>query len=199
MANIFDLLKIVRGRPSGLAESIRFEGLLRVRRLPEDWTPEQYRYWWLPEVDDKGHLLHPARISEREKARYTEVESHNQLMVAGRTELLTFVGASGGSTTPFGKYLAIGTGVLQATSPTDTQLVNEVYRVLQSAFTVQGSQVDLNFQIPAASAQVVMTEAGLFGGSASGTANSGTLCTHVLFSYTKGNYSISCDYLITLI
>lgn len=138
-------------------------------------------------------------ISEREKKRYTVVESHNQLMVAGRAALLTFAGATGGSTTPFGKYIAIGTGALQATSPTDTQLVNEVYRVVQSAYIIQGSQVDLNFQVPSGSAQVVMSEAGLFGGSATTTLNSGTLDTHVLFSYSKGSYPVSVDYIISLI
>ena len=144
-------------------------------------------------------MTHRPRLSEQEKARYTVLEAKNQLMVAGRGFALSYFGATNGNASAFGKYLAIGTGALQATSPTDTQLVNEVFRVLQSANTVQGSQVDINFQLTAGQAQVVMTEAGLFGGSASGTAGSGTLCTHVLFSYTKGAFPISCDYLINLI
>lgn len=178
------------GKGSDMLETIGFQGILRIRELPEEWTHEQYLRYWCGE-----HAI----ISEREKERYTVVEVKNQLMVAGRTAILTYIGSTSGSTTPYGKYIAIGTGTLQATSPTDTQLVNEVYRVVQSAYTIQGSQVDCNFQIPSGSAQVVMSEAGLYGGSATSTLNSGTLDTHVLFSYTKGNYSISIDYLITLI
>lgn len=198
MRNLLQMLRM-RRMPRGMVETIGFEGIFRIRRLPEDWTREEYLHWWIPEKDSAGKVIRPARISEREKERYTEVEAHNQLMVAGRSEILTFIGASGGSTTPFAKYLAIGTGVLQSTTPVDTQLVNEVFRLTQTANTVQGSQVDVNFQLSAANAQVTMTESGLFGGTASGTANSGTLVTHVLYSYTKGNYSISCDYLINLI
>ena len=173
-----------------MRETIGFEGILRIRELPEEWSHEEYLRYWCGE--------HPV-ISEREKERYTVVEAHNQLMVAGRAAILGYIGASSGSTTPFGSYLAIGTGTLQATSPTDTALVNEVFRKALSAYTVQGSQVDINFQLTAGNAQVVMSEAGLFGGTASGTSGSGTLDTHVLFSYTKGNYSISIDYLISLI
>jgi len=182
-----------------MKDTIGFEGILRIRELPEEWTPRQYRYWWLPRTDGKGNIVRPARIPEQEKERYTVLEVHNQLMVNGRTAILTYIGSTTGSTTPYGKYLALGTGALQATSPTDTSLVNEVYRVLQSTYTIQGSQVDLNFQVPSGSAQVTMTEAGLYGGSATSTLNSGTLDNHVLFSYSKGSYPVSIDYLISLI
>ena len=186
-------------RLRGLEETIGVCGLLRIRELPEDWSEAEYLKYWCGERDAQGRMIAPPRIAEREKARYTVLEARNQLMVQGRGFALSYFGATNGNAQAFGKYLAIGTGTLQATSPTDTQLVNEVFRVVQSANTVQGSQVDINFQLTAGNAQVVMTEAGLFGGSASGTAGSGTLCTHVLFSYTKGAFPISCDYLINLI
>lgn len=198
MANILDLLKILRSRRD-LGETIRFQGVLRIRELPEEWNHADYLRYWCGERDTYNRIITPPIISEREKQRYTVVEAKNQLTTSGRSAILTYIGATGGSTTAWGKYLAIGTGSLQATSPVDTSLVNEVYRVLQSANTVQGSQIDINFQIPSASAQVTMTEAGIYGGSASGTLGSGTLETHVLFSYTKGAYSVSSDYLVTLI
>jgi hypothetical protein len=186
-------------RLRGLEETIGVCGLLRIRELPEEWSEADYLKYWCGERDEQGRMLQKPRISEKEKERYTVLEARNQLMVQGRGFALSYLGATNGNASAFGKYLAIGTGALQATSPTDTQLVNEVFRVLQSANTVQGSQVDINFQLTAANAQVVMTESGLFGGSASSTANSGTLCTHVLFSYTKGAFPISCDYIINLI
>lgn len=182
-----------------MLETIQFQGILRIRELPEDFSPQDYLKYWCGIKDSAGRLIAPPVISEREKERYTVVESHNQLMTAGRALLLGYAGATGGSTTAFGKYLAIGTGTLQATNPADTSLVNEVFRKIQASNTVQGSQIDINFQLASGDAQTTFTEAGLYGGSASGTANSGTLCTHVLFSYTKGNWSLSADYLINLI
>ena len=195
---MFQLLKILRsGR--NLEEVIRFQGMLRLCELPDEWTREEYLRYWCGERDEQGHVIKPAIMTKQEKERYTVVEARNQLMAAGRTSILSYIGGASGNTTAFGKYLAIGTGVLQATSPSDTALVNEVYRVAQTTNTVQGSQMDVNFQIPSASAQVTMTESGLFGGTASTTAGSGTLVTHVLFSYTKGAAAIAADYIITLI
>ena len=182
-----------------MQETIGFQGILRLRELPEEWSHADYLKYWCGERDEQGRMVTLPIITEREKERYTVVEAHNQLTVNGRAAILGYMGSSSGSTTPFGSYLAIGTGALQATSPTDTSLVYEVFRKAQSAYTPQGSQVDINFQLTSGNAQVTMTEAGLFGGSASGTIGSGTLDTHVLFAFTKGAFSISADYLINLI
>ncbi len=179
-------------------DALHFTGIIRLRRLPEEWTPQQYRYWWCAETDGRGRVLRQARISEREKERYTEGEFYNLLTVAGRAQILSYIGASTGSTIGFAKYLAIGTGALQSPSPVDTSLAGEVFRKALASFTVQGTQVDCSFLLASADANVTMTNAGLFGNAATSTLGSGTLYTKALFSYSKGAYSISADYLINL-
>jgi len=175
------------------------EGIIRVRRLPPEWTDADYAYWWLPEKDEAGRLIRPARMSEREKDRYTEAVFANQIMTAGRTQILIYIGASGGNTTGFAKYLALGTGTIQSTTPNDTSLANETFRKAQNSNTVSGTQVDINFQLASGDINSAITNCGIFGNTATGTLGSGTLYTHALFSYTKGAYTIAIDYLIVLL
>lgn len=176
------------------------EGIIRVRRLPEEWSPEEYRYWWLPETDERGLVVRPARIPEREKdARYTEAVFENLVTYNGKTQVLTYIGASGGNTTGFSKYIALGTGGITAPNPSDTVLVNETFRKVQASYSVQGTQVDVSFSLLSGDANASLTECGLYGGSATGTRNSGTLMTHALFSYTKGSWPVSIDYIIVLL
>lgn len=182
------------GKPHQFAE-----GIIRVRRLPPDWTEDEYRYWWLPERNSKGRLLRLPRMGEREKDTYTEAVFPNLIMTAGRTQVLTYIGGTAGSTVAFGKYLAIGTGAILAPGPADTTLATEVFRKLQAGFTVQGTQVDINFALLSGDANVTMSNAGLYGAAATATLNSGTLETHALFSYVKGAWTISVDYLVNLL
>jgi hypothetical protein len=175
------------------------EGIIKIRRLPEDWTPEQYAYWWLPETNGRGKIIRPARMSEREKERYQVAEAHNQIMNAGRTAVLSYIGSASGSTTQWAQYFAIGTGAISAVNPTDTSLSNEVFRKAPATFSVSGTSVDINIQLATTDANVVMTNAGLFGNGASSTIGSGSLFTHALFSYSKGSYGVSIDYVLNLL
>ena len=176
------------------------EGIIRVRRIPDEWTEEDYRYWWLPETDGHGKILRPARISEQEKEReYQTDEFTNLITTNGRTNVLTYIGSSTGSTTQWSQYFAVGTGAITAVSASDTSLSNEVFRKSQASFSVNGTLVDVNFQFGTTDAEFAYTNAGIFGNAASGTLGSGTLMTHALFSYTKGAYAISIDYVINLL
>lgn len=174
------------------------EGIIRVHRLPFD-NDEEYEYWWLPKTNGRGKILRPARMGQREKARYLEVEGHNQIMNAGRSAVLSYIGSASGSTTQWSQYLAIGNGAITAVSPTDTNLANEVFRKTPSSFSVVGTQVDITTQLGSTDAQTSITNVGLFGGGASSTLGSGTLMTHALFSYTKGAYAVNVDYIVNLL
>jgi hypothetical protein len=174
------------------------EGIIRVRRIP-DWTEAEYRYWWLPETNGKGKIVRPARMREKEKEQYQIGEYANAIMNAGRTAVLSYMGSSTGSTTQWSQYLALGTGAISAVNPTDTTLANEVYRVAQTTYSTNGTQLDVNFNIGATSGEFSYTNAGIYGAGATSTLNSGTLMTHALFAYTKGAYSIAIDYLINLL
>jgi hypothetical protein len=180
-------------------EKVKFaEGIIRIRRLPFD-TDEEYRRWWLPTTDGKGKILRPARMSEREKERYQEAEARNQIMNAGRSAVLSYIGSTSGSTTQWAQYFAVGTGAITAVSPTDTALSNEVFRKIPASFSVNGTLVDINILFGTTDAVVTMTNCGLFGAGATSTLGSGTMMSHALFAYSKGSFSIAVDYVINLL
>jgi hypothetical protein len=176
------------------------EGILRVRRLPPELEdPDQYRYWWLPETDWRGHVLRPARLSEREKQGYQVAEFHNLITNNGRSQVLTFIGSASGTTPPFTQQFAVGNGAISGVNATDTSLANEVFRKAPASYAVQGTEVDINIVFGTTDAEYTYTNAGIWGVSASGTLGSGVLMTHALFSYTKGAYAISIDYIINVL
>jgi hypothetical protein len=175
------------------------EGIIRVRRLPDDWDEDEYAFWWLPEKNDEGRIVRAARMSAREKDSYTVYVAENQIMTAGRTQVLTYIGATTGNSTGFAKYLAIGTGAILAPNPANTSLATEVFRKAQASNTVQGTQVDINFALLSGDANITMTNCGLFGNAATGTLGSGTMYTQALFSYVKGAWTIAVDYLVNLL
>lgn len=183
-----------------MRENMQFaEGIIRIRRIPDSWSESEYREWWLPTTDNRGQIIRPARISEREKQAMQIGEFHNAIMNAGRTQILTYMGSLTGSSVPWGQYFAIGTGAITATSPTDTALSNEIFRKQPTSYSVNGTEVDLNIQLAATDAEATFTNAGIFGNSATSTLGSGSLLTHALFSFTKGNFAISVDYVVNLL
>lgn len=175
------------------------EGIIRIYRVPDGWSEAENAYWWLPETDGHGKLLRPARLSEREKQRYLVAEHANLITNGGRTQVLTFLGSQSGTTPAFTQFFAIGTGGINAVSPTDTALANEFFRKAPTTYTVQGTQVDIQIQLGTTDAQATYTNVGIFGVSATSTLGSGTLMTHSLFSFTKGAYAINIDYIINLL
>ena len=175
------------------------EGIIRVRRIPSEWTEADYRYWYLPETDKHGKIIRPARISDYEKQQMQISEHSNAIMNQGRTQVLSYIGSPNGSTTAWAQYFAIGTGSITATSPTDTSLANEIWRKAPTSFSVTGTLVDINIQMATTDAQAVFTNCGIFGNGASSTLGSGSLLTHALFSFSKGNIAISVDYIVNLL
>src|ERR1700690_3312707 len=152
-----------------IKEIIKFaHGSIRISRIPGDWNEEEYRYWWLPETDGRGKIVRPARMSMQEKARYQEVEIDNQIMQAGRAAVLTYIGSSSGSSVQWAQYFAIGPGAISGITPLDSALSNEVFRKAQTSYSVNGTTVDINFQLGSSDAQVTMTNAVLWGNGASG-------------------------------
>lgn len=176
------------------------EGIIRIRRIPNEWTEEDYKYWWCPTTDGKGKILKPARISEQEKERLYQIDEFcNLITTAGRTQVLTYIGSPSGNTTGWSQYFAVGTGAITSVSAGDTSLANEVFRKAQTSYAVNGTQVDVNIQFGTTDGEYNYTNAGLFGNSASSTLGSGTLMTHALFSFSKGAFAISCDYIVNLL
>src|SRR5689334_17602595 len=104
-------------------EYLRVTGHIRFRRIPDDWDAATYRYWWLPEWNADGtKIIREARMSPREKDRYTVHEAHNLLTTNGRTNILTYMASTAANTPAFAQYFAVGTFPLVTVSPGDTSL-----------------------------------------------------------------------------
>jgi hypothetical protein len=187
--------------PPTINEKVKFgEGIIRIRRIPSEWSEADYKYWYLPETDNHGKIIRPARISDSEKERMQIAEYNNQIMNQGRAQVLAYIGSSTGSSTQWSQYFAIGTGSITATSPTDTSLSNEIWRKQPTSFSVTGTQVDVNIQMATSDVSgSVFTNCGIFGNGATATLGSGNLLTHALFSFSKGSIALSIDYLVNLL
>lgn len=179
-----------------IRERLHLAGLIRARAVPFD-SEEEWRYWWLPEIVN-GKIVRPARMSEREKEKYTVAQAHNILTSNGISAILGYIGSASGSTEQFAQYFAIGDIAINSVSAGDTSLAGEIFRAAPSLSNITGVQIDLSTFIGSTQANANWTNVGLFGNGATGTIGSGTLMTHSLFTYTKvSGTPVTVDYLIT--
>src|SRR5579863_3645485 len=125
-------------------EYLKVTGIIRFRRIPDDWTEETYRYWWLPRWNSDGtKITRQARMSQKEKDRYTVHEAGNLLTTNGRTAILTYMSSTAANTPAFAQYFAVGTFPLVTVSPGDTALGTELFRAVPGTVTITGTQLDL--------------------------------------------------------
>lgn len=179
-------------------DTLNFKGILKIREIPSDWDDIMFRYWWCDERSSSGALIRKARMSEREKDRWTVLEAENMLMNAGRTQILTFMGQL---TAPavFTQYYAVGTGTIYLVQPSDFSLTSELFRAVPASFSLVGNAVTVTTNFSTSQANGTYTNAGIFGVNATSTSGSGTLMTHVLYNYTKtSSQAIVNDYTMSL-
>jgi hypothetical protein len=189
-----------RGRKDD-EEYLKVQGIMRFRRIPDDWNEEEYKKWWLPEWNDNHtQIIKPARMSPKEKERYTVEEFKNILTTQGRTYILTYMSSSTPNTPAWAQYFAVGTFPLTAVSPGDTSVQTEIFRAAPNTVTITGTQLDLSTLLSTSSAVGILTNAGLYGVAASSTSGSGTLMTHALLnSFNKTNsQAFVVDYLLNV-
>lgn len=192
-----------------MTDLVKWNGKLKIRRIPDVWTPEDYDYWWLPrEVYPVGHKLAGqvkvgARLSEEEKDNLTVCESENTLLVAGVTSVLDYVIATGTpSVSPFISYMAFGEGSISSINTLATSLATEFARKAITSIVNYGAQATMTAVTAAGDAVGNWTCIGWFGGaSASSTLGSGQLQSEVLIfpAFVKGATSYSNDYQVGLI
>lgn len=170
-------------------------GRARRLRAPDGYTRDGAPLWSLSAA--------ASRQRERDMARHAldRYETHNIACNVGRTALLNFVANVGGLTGI--QYFAVGVGSIPAgqTGPqaSDTQLWSEFYRQALSSATVAANQVDLSTIFSSGVANTTYTEAGIFGDGATGTANSGVLFAHALYTYHKtSTVVLTNDYFVSL-
>lgn len=167
-------------------------GRIKARALPADLTLEDFLAWW-------------PRLTEKERDRYTVEETKNVITVNGRTNILTYIGNTalsggiGGTVVPWAMFFAVGTGATASVSAGDTGMYTEFYRAAPSTATISGNSVNISTFFAAGNGNATYTNAGLWGNNATSSANSGTLMTHALYTYTKTNAnSLTNDYIINL-
>lgn len=174
-----------------MSDTCRLEGILRIYEVPEElWLVRWWKY-----VRKKGwkHLT----LAEKAREGKLVVEAHNLITSAGRTQILSFIGASG-ATNAFSQYYAVGTGAIYVVQPSDSSLAGELFRAIPASFSVVGNAVTISTPFSTSQGNGTYTNSGIFGNNATGTANSGVLMTHLLYTYTKTSaISITNDYTIT--
>lgn len=190
---------IARAWPLGFDER-EYQLLLvggRRRRLasPDAYTRDGAPLFYLSDRD--------RRQRERALDRHALdlYETHNVATTTGRTTMLNYLANTGGLTGV--QYFAVGTGAIPAgqSGPlsSDTALWTEFYRQAISTATISSGQVDLSTIFSAGVANTSYTNAGIFGDGATGTAGSGVLFAHALYSYSKSNSTVlTNDYYVTL-
>lgn len=182
-------------------ELLSFKGVIRFRRIPDDWDEEEYKKWWLPEWNDNHtKIIRPARMNAKEKERYTVEEFCNILTTQGRTYILTYLSSTSPSTPAWGQQFAVGTFPVTAVSPGDTSVQIEIFRAAPNTITITGTQLDLATFLSTSSAVGTLTNGGLYGVNATSTTSSGTLMTHALLNnFVKSNAAAyTVDYLLNI-
>lgn len=186
--------------PALLRDTLHVNGLIRVREIPFE-TEAEWRYWWLPERNLSGRIIRAARMSDREKERYTAAEAPNILVSGGITALMTYLGYGSGTVVSpsfFSQYFAVGNITLNQVQSNDTSVAGEYFRAVPSLASVSDVQQDLSTFFGSTQGNGSITNAGLFGVNATATIGSGTLMTHSQFTYTKVNGTpITADYLLS--
>lgn len=148
----------------------------------------------LEPVRKKGSILSPLHMSgvykmySNSSGEFKQIdEKHNILMDTVFNQVaLCFDELVGLSRNYHFDYMAIGDDNTTPTS-TDTQLGNEVYRVPYiSRANPSNGVITADYYITDSEFSGDIEELGMMGGqSASATANSGNMISHVLWSYTK--------------
>lgn len=180
--------------PTGEYEQMLVGGRAERLRAPDRYTADGAPVYILTDAEAR------AREDDLNRHALDVYETHNVACNAGRAAILNYVANTGGLTGV--QYLAVGTGSIPAgqsgPQATDTALWTEYFRQAISTTTISGNQVDLSSVFASGSANTTYTEAGIFGDGATGTAGSGQLFAHALYTYTKNTgVVLTNDYYVT--
>jgi len=187
------LLDILKRRGIAL-DGLSFAGMIKVRVLPFD-RHDEIAYWWLS-----------GRMNERERSRYTAVEAHNLVTLAGKKALLTYLSNQESTNPAWARQFGVGNFPIISVTPGDTSVQGEFYRNNPSAVVIsnnaQGNPttIDLTTIFSGTNGNGRWFSVGLFGSGATSTTGTGQLNTHALISpsYVKATGNVSIDYQIQL-
>lgn len=187
-------------------EAINILGLIALYDIPNEWSDEDFKYWWCPETDINGHVIRPARISAGEKRSRFIMARKNLITNTGMNLILNNLSVSGqGSTQPLTQILSVGNSAIAGVMRTDTSVAGDGFsRKAAASFSITGFSTTIVVNYASGDAVGTWTNIGWYGFKVSGaqnattTAGTGALTTHALFPFTKGATAIAVDYLFTL-
>jgi len=193
-----------------MMETIGIHGIISLYKIPDIWTDEDFHYWWCPIVDQFGHILQEARISDEAKAqRLVKKPVENLLTNAGITLWLANNSASGqGNMYPFSQILSVGNGTFTGATRTATAVSGDGFASGSRKAPVSNSQVGFQstvvFNFASGDAVGSWTNAGLYGYNTSSPANAtttsgtGTLMTIAPFIFNKISSAYAVNYVFLL-
>ncbi len=195
-------------------ELIGLRGFMSIYELPEDWTDEELRYWWDPEMtigaDGILHLVHSARISDTEKERWKVLEVENLITNGGYANFLSnlSVPGQGGYQLAICEIFSVGNGAITGVLPTDTAVAGDGFgtnsRKAWTSGVNGGFLPNVTISFASGDANGNWTNAGWYGTNATTgqhattTAGTGQLMTHALCNYTKGAIAVAVTYTFKL-
>lgn len=191
-------------------ETIGVEGIISLHKIPDEWSDEDFQYWWCPVTDKFGRVLRPARISDEAKVQQLAKEPvHNMLSSTGIALFLTNNSVSGqGNMYPFCQILSVGNGTFTGASRSATTVAGDGFttgsRKAPASNSAVGFQSTVIFNFASGDAVGTWTNAGLYGyktaSSQNATTASGTgaLMTIAAYPFVKGSVAYAVQYVLSL-
>lgn len=190
-------------------DNINVHGIITLHTIPDEWTDEEFKYWWCPETNRFGQVLRPARISDEAKAQHMVMKQENMLTNVGIALYLTNNSVSGqGSMNPFAQILSVGNGTFTGATRTLTGVSGDGFgtncRKAPASNSTVGFQSTIIFNYASGDAQATWTNLGIYGYSIAGsqaattTTGTGALMTIASFPFVKGATAYAVNYVFLL-
>lgn len=181
-------------------------GIITIHRIPDEWTDDDFKYWFCPTTAPNGQILQPARISDAKKQEWLvplgngELYAKNLITNSGISQLLTNHGVQAqASMQPFSQILSMGNGAITGVTRSDTAVAGDGFttgaRKAPASHANTGFSVTVTTNFLTTDAVGTWTNGGMYGGgSATTTTGTGTLESHFLFSFVKGSTAYAVNY-----
>lgn len=181
-------------------------GIITLHKIPNEWTDEDFAYWWCPVTAPNGQVVQPARISDETKRAWLtpladgRLYAENLITNNGISQLLTNHGVQAqASMQPFSQIFAVGNGAISGVTRADTTLPGDGFatnsRKAPASHTNTGFSVTITTNFASGDAVGIWTSVAFFGGgSATTTTATGTMESHALFSFNKGSTAYAVNY-----
>ncbi len=188
----------MHGEPFGV------HGIITLHKIPDEWSDDDFRYWWCPVTAPDGTILQPARISDETKRLWLAHDPvENLIMNNGISTLLTNIGVqSTGSMVVFSQILSVGNGATTGVTRTDTAVNGDGFgtnaRKAPASHANVGFATTITTSYASGDANGTWTNIGFYGNGATTTTGTGTLQTHALFNFVKGAVAYAINYTFSL-